>query len=458
MKTRIFVRPVFWGLVWGLISLSPHAAQAVVFSTDQDTLTIPEELRMPEAEGLSEPYWIDSVDISNDGTHGHPHETGYGTGESIACDGSCGRVSDWFFRGWLEQGFTWNPDNPSNKFNTPVTFNDRANEYQLNQIYTSFGREIPSDYFDWALGGRVDFLYGTDYFFTESDGLERRVDGTPKWNSSDGPRGAGAAMYGLSMPQLYAEVFVPVLQGLSVKLGHFYTILGYESPMATQNFFYSKAYVTEYGQPYTHTGLLGSVQASHGLVFHAGFTQGWNNWEDINDEFSFLGGVTLRSLDDRTKFAFALHSGREDADGADSRTVYSIVFSHQINSCLLYVMQHDYGHETNGALDGDARWYGVNQYLINQVSDTVALGMRVEWFRDQDNARVLGIPSPLTEGGNYTALTFGLNWNPCEQLTLRPEFRWDWSDVNPPGSSDGMFNDFGDRNQFTFATDLIYRF
>ena len=462
MKTRIFVRPVFWGLVWGLVNLSPPTSQAVVFSTDQDSVTIPEELRLPEPEGASEPYWIGSDDLSHEAGHAHEpgqsHEAGYGESPTLDCDGSCGRVGGWFFNGWLEQGFTWNPDNPRNGFNTPVTFNDRSNEYQLNQIYISFGKEIPSDYDQPEFGGRADFLYGTDYFFTEAAGLETHVDGTPKWNSADGPRGAGAALYGLSMPQLYAEVFVPILQGVRVKLGHFYSIMGYESPMATQNFFYSKAYVTQYGQPYTHTGLLTSAQVSNGLVFHAGFTQGWNNWEDINNEFSFLGGVTLRSLDDRTKVAFALHSGNEDADGANSRTVYSFIISRQINDCLLYVFQHDYGRESNGALNGDARWYGINQYLINQVSETLAFGMRLEWFRDQNNARVLGVPTPLSTGGNYTAFTFGLNWNPSERLTLRPELRWDWSDVNPPGAPFGMFNDFSDRNQFTFATDLIFRF
>ena len=30
--------------------------------------------------------------------------------------------------GWLQQGFTWNPDRPVDRFNGPVTQNDRANE------------------------------------------------------------------------------------------------------------------------------------------------------------------------------------------------------------------------------------------------------------------------------------------------------------------------------------------
>ncbi|MCR4415687.1 MAG: porin, partial [Thermoguttaceae bacterium] len=38
-------------------------------------------------------------------------------------------------RGWLDQSFTWNPDSPRNRFNGPVTFFDRSNDYMLNQLY-----------------------------------------------------------------------------------------------------------------------------------------------------------------------------------------------------------------------------------------------------------------------------------------------------------------------------------
>ncbi|MEM1069692.1 MAG: hypothetical protein AAGI63_12400, partial [Planctomycetota bacterium] len=31
------------------------------------------------------------------------------------------------WEGWLEQGFSWNPDSPADRFNGPVNQNDRAN-------------------------------------------------------------------------------------------------------------------------------------------------------------------------------------------------------------------------------------------------------------------------------------------------------------------------------------------
>ena len=35
--------------------------------------------------------------------------------------------------GWLAQSYTWNTTNPADRFNGPVTWTDRSNDYQLNQ-------------------------------------------------------------------------------------------------------------------------------------------------------------------------------------------------------------------------------------------------------------------------------------------------------------------------------------
>jgi len=373
-------------------------------------------------------------------------------------------MDGFFARGWLSQGFTGNPANPNNRFNGPVTFNDRSNEYQMNQLYLTLGREVETQCHAWDIGGRVDLLYGTDYYYTTAIGLETRQDGSPHWNGGDGPRDTGAAMYGLAMPQLYAEVVAPIGNGLNVKMGHFYTIMGYESVMAPDNFFYSHAYAMQYGEPLTHTGLLADYRCSPCLSLRAGFTRGWDTWEDPNETLGFIGGVTWTSVDQRTCLAFTLHTGNEDIAGDNDRTAYSIVLAHQVTCRLRYVLQHDFGIEANAELgrDGqrnDAKWYGINQYLYLSVNDATSLGLRLEWFRDQDNARVLAIPiESLVGGGDYFAATFGANWEPYDSVVLRPEVRWDRSDVDPPGAAQGMFNDFSRGSQFTFGLDLIVLF
>jgi len=452
----MLVRRIVLLLALGMACLSGRIANAqppAALSEFEPDDSIPTELILPE----DRPFITDGEFIDMDSSLGCCDD-----GACAECRGPANPIFAWLkgvcVRGWIEQGVTFNSDSPTNRFNTPVTFNDRSNEYELNQLYMILEHPVDTHSGTVNLGGRADFLWGTDYFFTESFGLEKRLDGTQRWNSNNGPRGAGAGMYGLAMPQLYAEAFLPIWQGMKIKLGHFYTIMGYESVMAPENFFYSHSYSMQYGEPFTHTGALATFQASRGMVLQAGFHRGWNAWEDNNDQLSFLGGFKLRSLDDRTTFAFTITNGHEDADADFSRTAISMVLRREIDACTSYVFQYDLGREEGASVGGDAQWYGLTHYLYYQMSPTTELGMRVEWFNDRDNARVLGIADGSASGEDYGEVTLGVNWHPCGNVLLRPELRWDVSNVRPPFGAGGMFDGFTSRNQFLAAVDMIWHF
>ena len=79
--------------------------------------------------------------------------------------------------GWLAQGYTWNPYRPVDKFNGPMTWMDRANEYQLNELYWYFGKAADTGGCGFDYGYRVDLLYGTNYRWDTAAGLET------DWNS-----------------------------------------------------------------------------------------------------------------------------------------------------------------------------------------------------------------------------------------------------------------------------------
>ena len=267
------------------------------------------------------------------------------------------------------------------------------------------------------------------------------------------------------MPQLYAQVAAPLGGGLSVKMGHFYSIVGYESIMDPENFFYSRSYMRQYGEPLTHTGFLASYGLAPRWTLLGGLTRGWDTWGDPNGKQAFLGGLEWSCPDGQTALGFALHTGSEDLAGRDNRTVYSLVYQRRLTPCLTYVFQHDLGVEAGAATSAEfepdtAKWYGITQYVMYTVTPTTAVGLRVEWFRDQDNARVLGIPfTSLSDGGNYVELTLGVNWQPRTSVTVRSELRWDRSDVDAPALGiGGMYDDFQDRDQLTWATNLILLF
>ena len=380
-----------------------------------------------------------------------PECAGCGRGRRCAecgrCRGECGRSSGWLggiaLDGWISQGLTINTDSPADRSNFPVAFNDRSNDYQMNQLYLSLARAVGGDDWRWDVGGRVDLLYGTDQIFATARGLETRGDFSPKWNSQ---------RYGLAMPQAYMEVYAPWGNGLTMKLGHFYSILGYETVPAPENFFYSKSYALRYGEPITHTGFLGSTRLGT-LDFHAGMTRGWNNWEDNNNDSGFLGGMNWSSPDERTAIAFAIHIGREQDEpplNTNLRTAYSLVAQHWFSQRLEYAIQYDHAFEEGAAArGGDADWFGINQNVYYTINPCWRTGVRFEWFRDEDAVRV-----DTHAGADYFELTLGLNWMPREWVTVRPELRWDWA--SPLG---GRSLPVGHRDdQILVACDVIMRF
>jgi hypothetical protein len=344
--------------------------------------------------------------------------------------------------GWIDQGVGVVANNPVDRFNGPVTFVDRDAEWQVNQLWLYLEREVDTSDGGWDVGGRVDFMYGTDARFTQAvDGLES------DWNQTE-------RFYQVALPQFYLDVGY---NDWTVRMGHFFTMIGYEVVPAPDNFFYSHAYTMQYGEPFTHFGMLitrdlGPFSLSGGL--HRGNDQFDDT--DGHDALNFLGGLSWTSANENASLAFAL-SATEDGPGI-STTIYSVVGTLRLTDRLRYVVQHDYG-QTTGLPDQQrtVEWYGLNQCSFYDINDCWEAGLRFEWFRDDDGARVTG----LGEGnraagpfvGNFYELALGLNWKPHPNVTVRPETRWDWFD------GIGRPYDSGDRDeQFLWACDVICTF
>ena len=164
--------------------------------------------------------------------------------------------------GWIDGGFMGNPQNPTTHFNGPVTFTDQ-DQGQLNQFYGVLQR-TPADLSKNCglfIGGDIDFFWGSDYFFTTAAGLDgTKIGNAPRWYSDPDRR------YGYAMPQAYVETDY---DDLKIKWGHFYTIIGYEVVPAVGNFFYTHSYTMQYGEPFTHTGMLASRNIDDKLELEA---------------------------------------------------------------------------------------------------------------------------------------------------------------------------------------------
>jgi hypothetical protein len=120
--------------------------------------------------------------------------------------------------GWLSFGVAYNAAHPRDRSNFPVTFNDRASEFQLNQLNLFLERPANNESRHWDIGGRLDFMWGADSRFTQAAG---------HWDD-DLIRSSRSRFYDIALPQAYVEIATPLARGATVKIGRFYTLLGYE--------------------------------------------------------------------------------------------------------------------------------------------------------------------------------------------------------------------------------------
>ena len=375
---------------------------------------------------------------------------------------------DWFLfgegdrggiSGWLNGGFVGNFGVPPSKFNGPYNAVDRANEAMMNQVYFIAERTLPTDGSN-GIGYRTDLLYGEDFPLAMSLGWETNP-GPQDWNSGQ--------YYGLAIPQLYAEIGN---HDISLKLGHFYTIVGYEGVPAVGNFFYQKSYSYQFAGPFNHWGGLVNWKASDNVEVDAGIVNGWNGLASPYSDANFLGRVRAKNDDNTFATSFAIVSGNEGNDFSPlfqpappltsaNRTRYSLLFELRPSDNVEYVFHQWLGTQAKGLADGGtALWAGIDQYLYYRVSKTWLWGARFEWFQDTDGTRVgLNRPSnpnhvPLP--GNYYSLTVGPNWVPTGNFLMRPCFRWDF--FGGPTGTRRAYNDGVSNQQTMLGFDLIQKF
>jgi hypothetical protein len=394
--------------------------------------------------------------------------------------------------GWANGGITYNAAAPANNFNGPVTFGDRSAEFQLNQLNLFVQRAVATEGNSFDFGGRFDVMFGTDSIFTQAYGV-------PSFDVNSGdPKNRGHwdlnllnsnnRFYDLAIPQAYVESYIPIGTGLNIKAGHFYTPIGYETVPAPDNFFYTHAYTMQYGEPFTHTGVMGNYAINSNWAVMGGAvtgsaTGGWDGgWDQQLGNWGGLMGTTWTSTDKNSSVNISGTYGGTSEQSSKTWALYSIVAKHNITAKTHLMLQHDHGF-ADGVKFGpdnykDAEWYGVNMHLTYDVRDDLTAGIRTEWFRDQNGFRV-GAPGRVSAatyagaggvaqsyaanflataaGASYYAITAGLNYKPLKWLNIRPNVRYDWVDGH---SGTDRYRPFGNnkQDQFLFSTDFNINF
>lgn len=445
MKVGIFLGTVMFALashlaVWGADALPPRTVLLVSADTSAEVPAAVEE-EVPET-GAAVEY------------------TSCDCGEEVYfCAPPLSRVK---FGGWLETGIYANAHGNKSKFDAdgfiPTSGNSdrvgklRSTGWQAQQLWVFAERELLNDGYGFDWGFRVDGMFGTDGYALQSWG-----DG-----SFDGNWRPGSE-YGAAIPQMYLELG---LNAWSLKLGKFFSPLGYEDITAPNFDMYSHSYLYEH-TPATHTGALLTYKWDDCLSFYGGLTTGadtgWGNkYGDIGLLFGFEAQLT-----DKVSLSYGfmwneahIKSGREYspgmwdgnqqfgssiADGTNTKeTLHSLVLEWSITHRLTYALEADYG---NVRWDGATGYemFGLANYLKYQVTCNLAATLRAEWFRQNSFA----------DGRqNCYSYTFGFNYTPCEWLAIRPEIRYDLVH----GENNNVFNNGRDNTQLMGGVGVILSF
>lgn len=415
-----FVATMLWS--WGVLTGSAFGQSLLTGIPLGEAPTPVFSAQTPGLEGRSssDPLWTDALwQADQQGVHRFFPQDGFL------------RV-----RGWVDGGYTYNASNPRSNFSGPYNAIDRDIPV-LNQLYMIVEKPLTATGSNWGIGGRLDFMYGYDYFLTQSNGVERRENGAQRWN-------AQGQHYGLAMPQAYAEIGN---QTFSVKVGHFYTIIGYEGVPSINNFFYSKSFAYQFAGPFTHWGGLATWHLNDRITLQGGLVNGWDSLDRTKDSTTGLASIKYTAPENLWSLSFSMVTGNEPSAVAtqfETRTRYSLIFTAHPAERWEYVFHHHYAYQNQGKVDGGtARWYGIDNYLYYALTDQWRAGLRFEWMRDEAGTRVGGNPvrdnpnlGPFA--GSFYSLSAGLNYRPHPNVLIRPEVRADWFDGQRSPYNDGL--------------------
>ncbi|MEX0641657.1 MAG: outer membrane beta-barrel protein [Pirellulales bacterium] len=338
------------------------------------------------------------------------------------------------YGGWIAAGYYDGNERLSAVPGDGAAFLDVPDHLNLDQAWLFAEKVADGGDCSAGWGYRADVVYGVDAQKTQAFGNDDNV-----WDLS-----FDHGYYGWAIPQAYGEI---AYGDLSVKVGHFFTVVGYEVVPATGNFFYSHSYTMFNSEPFTHTGVLGTYKANDCLTWYGGWTLGWDTgFDQAEGGSSWLGGFSTKLMDDFTVTYVSTAGNFGKRSAGENGYSQSVVAVADLTGKTQYVLQTDWV-STDG-FSGDptfhAEDYGINQYLFYTLSDCWKLGSRMEWWKSNT---VTG------ESTSFYELTGGVNYHPHANFVVRPEVRYNWSPTELFSTANGAAF-----NNTVFAIDAIYTF
>jgi hypothetical protein len=350
-----------------------------------------------------------------------------------SCIDPCG-CCDHTIGGWIGMGYYSDNERLSADPGDGFAFLDFPDHLNLDQAWLYAEKVAEGGACSAGWGYRADVLYGVDAQKTQAFG-----NNSGSWDNS-----FDNGVYGWAIPQAYGQV---AFGDWSVKLGHFFTLVGYEVVADTGNFFYSHSYTMFNSQPFTHTGVLGAYSLDDDTTVHMGWVLGWDTGFDQFDGGNAFHGGVIHQATDNVNVSFMCTAGNFGFRSAgESGYEQAVVVTSTLSEQWDYVLETDYVH-SNGFLDDPgfhATDVSIVNYLFYTLSDCWKAGGRMEWWKSNT---VTG------ESTSFYELTGGVNYKPHANVVIRPEIRYNWSPTELFSTTTGA-----EFNNTVFAIDGVFTF
>ena len=298
---------------------------------------------------------------------------------------------------YLQGGYTYNFNNPDSMTNEQRLFDKKANTFLIDLAQIQFEKDPTFG----GLGYRLKLSYGETAKFIHAAGL-----GNPNDE--------------FDLTDVYIDYLAPLGNGLKLRFGKFVTFVGAEAIEARDNFNYSRSFLFNYAQPFTHTGFMAEYKFSEAFTAGLYIVNGWDVATD-NNKGKTLGASFIVTPLERLALTFNFLYGPEQANNtSNNRFLFDWVGEFKATKDLTFMVNVDYGREEKDPLNAgrDSEWWGVAGYVKYGFTDFFSTSIRAEYFNDEKGART-GIAQELKD------ITLTAEFRVAKNLLVRPEYRHD---------------------------------
>ncbi|HSR14007.1 MAG TPA: outer membrane beta-barrel protein, partial [Thermodesulfobacteriota bacterium] len=244
---------------------------------------------------------------------------------------------------YLQGGYTYNFEDPDSGKNEQRLFDQTANSPRLDLAQIQLAKDPAMG----GLGYKLKLSFGETAKYIHSQGL------------------GGGTNSEFDLTEVYVDYLAPLGEGLKLRFGKFATFIGAEVIEARDNYNYSRSFLFNYAEPFTHTGFMAQYPVSKMVTVGLFLINGWDVTNDNNG--GKTGGASIAvTPSDSLSFNFNfLYGPEQTSNTSNPRFLFDWVGTFNATKKLTFKANVDYGREVKDPnyRGNDSQWYGVAAYV-----------------------------------------------------------------------------------------------